>query len=89
MYMYIYTYIYIRIYICVCVSASLVFLGDAFHLLSHPQAEGRELAFTRYCHRQYCAVYIAITGGRGETLYCAIVWAMTGWGGVPKQRIGA
>jgi len=28
-------------------------------------------------------------GGRGGTLYWAIVWAMTGWGGVPKQRVGA
>ena len=25
-------------------------------------------------------VYIAIPGGRGETLYCAIVRAMTEWG---------
>jgi len=30
-----------------------------------------------------------MTGGRGETVYCAIVRAMTGWGGVPKQRVGA
>ena len=34
-------------------------------------------------------VYIAITGGRRETLYCAIVRAVTVWGGVPKQRVGA
>jgi len=27
----------------------------------------------------------AIKDGRGETLYCAIVWAMKGWSGVPKQ----
>jgi len=47
------------------------------------------LAFTRYCNCQYCVVYIAITGGRGETLYCAIVRAVTVWGGVPKQRVGA
>jgi len=39
------------------------------------------LAFTGYCHCQYCVVYITITGGRGETLYCAIVWAMTGGSG--------
>jgi len=45
------------------------------------------LAFTRYYHCQYWMGYIAITGGRGETLHCAIVWAMTGWGGVPKQRV--
>jgi len=50
--------------------------------------EGGGLAFTRYCHCKYCVVYIAIMGGRGR-LYCAIVWAMTGWGGVPKQRVGA
>jgi len=47
------------------------------------------LAFTRYCHCQYCVVYIAIMGCRWETLYCAILWAMTGWDGVPKQRVGA
>jgi len=28
---------------------------------------------------------IAIQGGRGETPYCALVWAMKGWSGVPKQ----
>jgi len=50
---------------------------------------GQNLAFARYCHCQYCMVYIAITEGRGEILYCAIVWAMTGRGGVPKQRVGA
>ena len=47
------------------------------------------LAFPRYCNCQYCVVYIAITGGRGETLYCAMVRAVTVWGGVPKQRVGA
>jgi len=36
-----------------------------------------------------CVVYIAITGCRWETLCCAILWAMPGWGGVPKQRVGA
>ena len=34
-------------------------------------------------------VYIAITGGRGKKLYCAIVWAIAGCGGVPKERVGA
>jgi len=29
---------------------------------------------------------IAIQDGRGDIQYCAIVWAMEGWGGVPKQR---
>jgi len=47
------------------------------------------LAFTRYCNCQYCVVYIAITGGRGGTLYCAIVRAVTVWSGVPKHRVGA
>ena len=47
------------------------------------------LAFTRYCNCQYCVVYIAITGGRGGTLYCAIVRAVTVWSGVPKYRVGA
>ena len=31
-------------------------------------------------------VYIAIKGGRGDTLYCAILCAMKGGSGVPKQR---
>jgi len=31
-----------------------------------------------------------ITGGRGEgASYILQVWAITGWGGVPKQRVGA
>ena len=40
---------------------------------------------SRYCHCQYCTASIAIKAGREETVYCAIVWAMKGWGGVPKQ----
>jgi len=51
--------------------------------------DGSGLAFTRYCHDQYCVVYIAITGGRGATLYWAILWTLGGEGGVPKQRVGA
>ena len=43
-----------------------------------PGEDGYALAFTRYCHGQYCVVYIATTGGRGETVNCAIEWAMTG-----------
>jgi len=38
------------------------------------------LAFTRYCHYQYCRVFIAIKGS-GKTIYCVLVWAMkVGWG---------
>ena len=44
------------------------------------------LAFPRYCHYQYCMACIAIKDGRGETLYCAILWVMKGMMGVPKQR---
>jgi len=55
---------------------------------SGPRVNPR-LAFTRYCKCQYYVVYIAITGGRGETLYCAIVRAVTGRGGVSKHRVGA
>jgi len=47
------------------------------------------LAFTRYCHDQYCVVYIAITRDQGGTLYCAIVWTLGGGKGVAKQRVGA
>jgi len=43
------------------------------------------LAFTRYCHYQYCIACIAIQDGRGETPYCAMVWAMKRGGGAPKQ----
>jgi len=46
----------------------------------------RGLAFTRHCHHRYCMVYIAIKGGRGETIHCAKMCAMKGGGGVPKQR---
>ena len=31
-------------------------------------------------------VFSAIKGGRGETIYCAIVCAMKGGGGEPEQR---
>jgi len=44
------------------------------------------LAFTGYCHYQYCMGCIAIKVGRGETLHRAIVSAMKGGSGVPKQR---
>ena len=30
------------------------------------------LAFTRYCHYQYCVVYGIHKGGRGGVVYCAI-----------------
>jgi len=39
-----------------------------------------DLAFTRYCHSQYCKIYIAIQGGRGETIYCATEWTIEGVG---------
>jgi len=44
------------------------------------------LAFARYCHYQHCMACIATKDGRGERLYCAIVWAMKGASGVPKRR---
>jgi len=44
------------------------------------------LAFTRDFHHQHRMVYIAIKWGRGETIYCAIVCAVKGGSGVPKQR---
>ena len=44
-----------------------------------------QLAFTRHCHYQYCTACIAIKDCRGETLYCAKVWAVKGGSGVPKQ----
>jgi len=31
------------------------------------------LAFTRYCHPQYCMVYGIQQGGRWEGVYCAMV----------------
>jgi len=34
-------------------------------------------------------IYCNNGGSGGKTFYCAIVWAMTEWGGVPKQRVGA
>jgi len=41
---------------------------------------GVRLGFTRYCHSQYCEIYIAIQGGRRETIYCATEWAVKGGG---------
>jgi len=36
--------------------------------------EHRELAFTRYCHHQYCMVYGITRGGvGGGGVYCAMV----------------
>jgi len=32
----------------------------------------RRLAFTRYCHDQYCMVYGSLEGGRGTVVSCAI-----------------
>jgi len=49
---------------------------------------GCALAFTRYCNCQYCVIYIAITGGWGEMLYCALVRAMTGCGGGTSTKGG-
>ena len=56
---------------------------------SLPRRRGATLAFARYCHDQQCVVYIAITGGRGGTYYCAIVRTLGGERGVPKERVGA
>jgi len=56
----------------------------------HPQEppEGT-LVFTRYCHYQSGAVYIAITGGTGGSIrLCNSVGDDEGRG-VPKQRVGA
>jgi len=39
-----------------------------------------------YFHYQYCVADIAIQDGRGKPLYCAVVWAVKGGGGRPKQR---
>ena len=63
------------------------------HLINNTVVQGaldlvHMLAFTRYCYCQYCVVYIAIAGGRGGTLYCAIVWATTGGGRVSKEKVG-
>ena len=46
------------------------------------------LAFTRYCHYQYCAVDIVIKGGRREiiNLECAIMWVMKGGVGCPNKK---
>jgi len=35
--------------------------------------EGSHLAFTRYCHCQYCMVYGMYKGGRVGAVYCALV----------------
>ena len=74
---------------CVCVCKYIhTYIYIYIHTYTY-EHYSKGLAFTRYCNCQYCVVYIAITGGRGETLYCAIVRAVTVWGGVPVQRVGA
>jgi len=47
--------------------------------------EVRSSRITQYCHYQYRMACIAKQDGWGETLDCAIVWAMKGWSGGPKQ----
>jgi len=44
------------------------------------------LALTRYCHYQYYMAYIATKGGRGDIIYCAIVWAMGGGEGSAQTK---
>jgi len=46
----------------------------------------RTFAFTRYCHHQYHMAYIAIKGGQGDIIYCAIVWAMRGGEGGTQTK---
>ena len=45
-----------------------------------------DLAFTGYCHFQYCKIYAAIQEGRGDILYCAIEWVTKAGSGAPKRR---
>jgi len=45
----------------------------------------RGVPFTRDCHYQCWMACIATKDGRGGSLYCAIVWAMKGVGGVPRH----
>jgi len=60
-----------------------------FNLYSEPRRSLKQplyrLAFTWYCHYQNCMANIETKGGWGETLYCAIVWAVKGWSGVRKR----
>ena len=43
-------------------------------------SERSDLAFTRYCYYQYCMLNNK-TGGRGETVYCAILISKYNGGG--------
>jgi len=79
-YIYIYTYIYLHRYTFTrAISPTSPFASS--------RAPCHGSAFTRYCHYQYCMAGIATQDGRGEKLYCAVVWAMKGGGGgVPNNR---
>ena len=71
----IYIYMYIYRYIYIRISG----------LTRHGKAP-RPFLFTWCCHHQYSMAYFPIKNGRGEPLYCAIVWALKGVGAVPKER---
>ena len=68
---YVHIYICIHIYIYIYIHIRLTpewGAGEAHYRWETTQLRipggGIGLAFTRYCHCQYCVVYIAITGGR-------------------------
>jgi len=45
-----------------------------------------DLAFTRYCHYQYYMAYIAIKGGRGDIIFCAMVCTVRGGEGGAQTK---
>ena len=59
--------------------ANTPFLGvtssscSLFSIPAVPTKEGHELAFTRYCHHQYCMVCEIQKEGQGEVVHCATV----------------
>jgi len=73
-----------------CYSTHMIGTSNIVERPNIPSAVARPsnptLAFTRYCQYRYCMVHIAIKWGWGGTPYCALVWAMHGESGVPKQR---
>jgi len=85
LYIYIYIYIYAYIYKYVSASAQSTRVSGVRLVYAGSERTGSYLVFSRYCHYQYCIACIAIQGGRGWTLDCAIVLAMKGGNGVPKQ----
>jgi len=81
--MYIYIYVCIYIYIYIQIHTYTYIYIQRFGFISYMDMD---IGLTRYCHDQYCIVYVAIKGGREKTIYYARVREIQGGSRVPKQE---